>query len=72
MIELRDKKKAGEKVVPYHVDPDKCNPKCDACIKLLGCPAIIKQGDKAVIDAALCTGCSLCAQICPYNAIVQE
>jgi indolepyruvate ferredoxin oxidoreductase alpha subunit len=72
MIELRDKKKAGEKVVPYHVDPDKCNPKCDACIKLLGCPAIIKQGDKAVIDAALCTGCSLCAQVCPYNAIVQE
>jgi indolepyruvate ferredoxin oxidoreductase alpha subunit len=72
MIELRDKKKAGVKVVPYHVDPDKCNPKCDACIKLLGCPAIIKQGDKAVIDAALCTGCSLCAQVCPYNAIVQE
>jgi indolepyruvate ferredoxin oxidoreductase alpha subunit len=72
MIELRDKKKAGEKVVPYHVDADKCNPKCDACIKLLGCPAIIKQGDKAVIDAALCTGCSLCAQVCPYNAIVQE
>ena len=72
IIELRDKKKAGEKVVPYHVDPDKCNPKCDACIKLLGCPAIIKQGDKAVIDALLCTGCSLCAQVCPYNAIVQE
>jgi len=72
MIELRDKKKAGEKVVPYHVEADKCNPKCDACIKLLGCPAIIKQGDKAVIDASLCTGCSLCAQICPYNAIVQE
>jgi len=72
MIELRDKKKAGEKVVPYRVDPDKCNPKCDACIKLLGCPAIIREGDKAVIDASLCTGCSLCAQVCPYNAIVQE
>lgn len=72
MIELRDKKKAGEKVVPYRVDPDKCDPKCDACIRLLGCPAIIREGDKAVIDASLCTGCSLCAQICPYNAIVQE
>ncbi len=72
MIELRDKRKAGEKVVPYRVDQDKCNPKCDACIKLLGCPAIVKQGDKVVIDASMCTGCSVCAQVCPYNAIVQE
>ena len=72
MIELRDKRKAGEKIVPYRVDQDKCNPKCDACIKLLGCPAIIKQGDKVVIDASMCTGCSVCAQVCPYNAIVQE
>ncbi|MFP3879757.1 MAG: indolepyruvate ferredoxin oxidoreductase subunit alpha [Dehalococcoidia bacterium] len=72
MIELRDKRKAGEKVIPYRVDQDKCNPKCNACIKLLGCPAIIKQGDKVVIDASQCTGCSVCAQVCPYNAIVQE
>jgi indolepyruvate ferredoxin oxidoreductase alpha subunit len=72
MIELREKKKKGEKVVPYHIDQDKCNPKCETCIKLLGCPAIIKQGDKKVIDASQCTGCSICAQICPYNAITQE
>ncbi|MFO7773995.1 MAG: indolepyruvate ferredoxin oxidoreductase subunit alpha [Dehalococcoidia bacterium] len=72
MIELRDKRKAGVKVVPYRVDPDKCDPKCEACIKLLGCPAIIRQGDKAVIDAASCTGCGICAQVCPYKAIVQE
>ena len=72
MIEIRDKKKAGVKIVPYHIDQDKCSPKCESCIKLLGCPAIIKQGDKKVIDASQCTGCSVCAQVCPYKAIVQE
>jgi indolepyruvate ferredoxin oxidoreductase alpha subunit len=72
MIELRDKRKAGVKIVPYHIDQDKCSPKCETCIKLLGCPAIIKQGDKKVIDASQCTGCSVCAQVCPYKAIVQE
>jgi indolepyruvate ferredoxin oxidoreductase alpha subunit len=72
MIDLREKRKAGEKIIPYYVDQDKCNPKCDACIKLLGCPAILKKGDKAVIDAVLCTGCGICTQVCPYKAIIQE
>jgi len=72
MIELREKRKKGEKVVPYHIDQDKCSPKCETCIKVLGCPAIIREGDKKVIDASQCTGCSLCAQVCPYKAIVQE
>jgi len=72
MIELRDKKKAGVKVVPYHIDQGKCSPKCETCIKLLGCPAIIKQGDKKIIDASQCTGCGVCAQVCPYKAIIQE
>ncbi len=72
VIDLREKRKAGEKIIPYYVELDKCSPKCDACIKLLGCPAIIRQGDKTVIDAALCTGCGICAQVCPYKAIIQE
>jgi len=71
-IELREKRQAGEEVVPCYIDQDKCNPGCDACIQLLGCPAIIKEGDKTVIDALLCTGCGLCAQVCPYKAIIQE
>jgi indolepyruvate ferredoxin oxidoreductase, alpha subunit len=71
-IELRQKRQAGERVVPFRIDQDRCNPRCNACIKLLGCPAIVRESDKKVIDAALCTGCSLCAQVCPYKAIVQE
>ena len=72
IIEQREKKKRGEEVIPYYVDQDKCSPKCDACIKLLGCPAMIRQGVKTVIDSSLCTGCGVCAQVCPYKAIAQE
>jgi indolepyruvate ferredoxin oxidoreductase alpha subunit len=72
MIDQREKRKRKEAIIPYYIDQDKCSPKCDACIKLLGCPAIIKQGVKTVIDSSLCSGCGICAQICPYKAIVQE
>jgi len=72
IIEQREKKKRKEAVVPYRVDPEKCNVKCNACIELLGCPALIKEGISTVIDGSLCTGCGLCAQVCPYQAIVPE
>ncbi|GAI21255.1 unnamed protein product, partial [marine sediment metagenome] len=68
IMEQREKRKRGEKTVPYYIDQDKCNVKCDACIKLLGCPAIIKENGKTIIDSSLCTGCGICAQVCPYNA----
>jgi len=72
IIEQREKKKRKEAVVPYRVDPAKCNDKCNACIELLGCPALIKEGTKTVIDNSLCNGCGLCAQVCPHKAIVLE
>ena len=50
---------------------DKCNG-CTLCFRV-GCPAILKsdeldektQRPKALIDASLCTGCEVCAQMCP-------
>ena len=53
-----------------HVDPGKCIA-CGKCIRELGCPAIIldSDGKKARIDESLCTGCTLCEQICPVKAI---
>jgi len=72
MIEQREIRARGEKIIPYRVDQEKCNDKCNACINLLGCPAIIKEGKKTVIDSSLCNGCGICAQVCPYNAIIQE
>ncbi len=72
MIEQREKRKKGEETIPYKVNEEKCSPKCEACIKLLGCPAIVKTDGKAMIDEILCTGCGICAQICPYKAIEQR
>jgi len=41
---------------------------CKACLAI-GCPALGMRGDKAAIDAGQCTGCRLCAGICPQEAI---
>ncbi len=42
---------------------------CKICINLLGCPALITDKGKVVVDAAGCPGCGVCAQICPFDAI---
>lgn len=42
---------------------------CKKCIREIGCPALIIKDDKVTIDASLCTGCGLCAHICPTGAI---
>ena len=52
------------------VDPEKCIG-CGRCIRELGCPGLILDADgkKAKTDDSLCTGCTLCEQICPVGAI---
>ena len=42
---------------------------CKKCIREIGCPALITLDGKVAIDEGLCTGCDLCSQICPVNAI---
>ena len=42
---------------------------CKKCIKELGCPAITVDDGKVIIEPSLCTGCGLCAQVCPVSAI---
>ncbi len=52
----------------HKIDEEKCIA-CGACVKI-GCPAIeYKKGSKPKINPLLCSGCSLCAQKCPKNAI---
>jgi len=61
--------------VPLEVLSEKCNG-CALCFRI-GCPAILKsdeldaklQRPKALIESTLCTGCEVCAQICPRDAI---
>ncbi|MEA5014655.1 MAG: indolepyruvate ferredoxin oxidoreductase subunit alpha [Candidatus Limiplasma sp.] len=41
---------------------------CGQCMKI-SCPAIRRQGKRAAIDPAQCSGCGLCAEVCPFGAI---
>ena len=41
---------------------------CGACMKL-SCPAIERHGKFVEINPALCSGCGMCAQVCPFKAI---
>ncbi|MBQ1852220.1 MAG: indolepyruvate ferredoxin oxidoreductase subunit alpha [Lachnospiraceae bacterium] len=42
---------------------------CGKCIKEIGCPGLIRVDGQVTIDPNLCTGCGLCSQICPVDAI---
>lgn len=53
---------------PFEVDVQACTG-CKRCIRELGCPAIVLHDGKAQIDAGLCYGCTICAQVCPFGAI---
>lgn len=52
---------------PITADADKCIG-CKSCMRI-GCPAISIVDGKAVIDATLCTGCGVCSQLCPKDAL---
>jgi indolepyruvate ferredoxin oxidoreductase alpha subunit len=52
---------------------------CHSCVNLIACPAIMwsdQQTEKGKIipriDQALCARCGLCAEVCPYDVIVQK
>ena len=52
---------------PFTVS-EKCKNHRD-CVNELACPAFFIRDDQVHIDADLCVGCAVCAQICPENAI---
>ena len=78
--------KKATQAKPFRIDPETCIG-CKVCLSC-GCPAISwkdfektglparpdrkKQKGIAVIDATLCTGCTLCAQLCRQEAITRE
>ncbi|MCR5149367.1 MAG: indolepyruvate ferredoxin oxidoreductase subunit alpha [Eubacterium sp.] len=53
---------------PLHIDQEKCI-KCRKCIREIGCPGIVINDGRVEIDTTLCTGCTLCSQLCPVGAI---
>ncbi len=61
---------------PFKVTLETCIG-CHTCLKV-SCPAISESQEKTAkgltkshIDPSQCTGCSVCAQVCPVQAIVQ-
>ena len=64
--------------VPVVIDAETCTG-CKKCITSIGCPAIgfdpkaegprSKNRGQAFVDPALCNGCDLCTQVCPFHAI---
>ena len=61
--------------VPLEVVEEKCTG-CGICFRI-GCPAILKSEELdpkshkplALIDPDQCTGCEVCSQLCPHDAI---
>jgi indolepyruvate ferredoxin oxidoreductase alpha subunit len=69
LVALRDMREAGEEVVPYEVDLDRCIG-CTICYSWFACPAITYRDDKkAYVDPELCVGCGACVPVCPVKAI---
>jgi len=55
-------------IAPYTVDEELCT-QCEACFKVW-CPAIKRtEANFPIIEASECTSCTVCAQVCPTDAI---
>ncbi|MFZ0965390.1 MAG: indolepyruvate ferredoxin oxidoreductase subunit alpha, partial [Candidatus Bathyarchaeia archaeon] len=67
LMVVRERRRKGAEIVVCKIT-DKCTD-CMACVKLLGCPALIVEDGKVEINEALCVACGLCASVCPCNAV---
>lgn len=66
LIAERDSK--GAILKKHYIDQEACK-KCRTCVDRFQCPAISSIDKVQTIDDALCAGCGVCAQVCPYKAI---
>ena len=70
LLTISEKRRKGLQVTSCRVT-EKCT-NCMACVKLLGCPGLEIEESRVVINETLCTGCTLCVAICPYQAIEES
>ena len=70
---IRDRR--GRKTLEVKVDENACiGEACGCnrfCTRVFACPALTwdSQKKRSKIDDVLCTGCGICAAICPVGAI---
>lgn len=62
---LIKRERAGKRLCT--VDRDKCIG-CKKCLAV-GCPALMFKGGRSYIEQEQCVGCTVCAQVCPVQAI---
>jgi indolepyruvate ferredoxin oxidoreductase alpha subunit len=53
---------------PFYIS-DRCK-NHRVCVDQLACPAMFVTGGRVRINPSQCTGCAVCAQVCPENAIL--
>jgi indolepyruvate ferredoxin oxidoreductase alpha subunit len=67
-----------KKLFQVEVDPERClGEACGCnrlCTRVFKCPGLYWDSTtgKSRIDEAICTGCGVCAEICPASAIRKE
>jgi indolepyruvate ferredoxin oxidoreductase, alpha subunit len=70
--------KKQKSLYKVEVDQDRClGESCGCnrlCTRIFKCPGLMwdSSTEKARIDEAICTGCGVCAEICPASAIRKE
>jgi indolepyruvate ferredoxin oxidoreductase alpha subunit len=70
--------KKQKSLYKVEVDQDRClGESCGCnrlCTRIFKCPGLMwdSTAGKARIDEAICTGCGVCAEICPASAIQKE
>jgi indolepyruvate ferredoxin oxidoreductase alpha subunit len=67
LMVVRERRRKGAALGFYKITENCTN--CMACIRLLGCPALVVEDGKVNINEVLCTACGLCASVCPYKAV---